>query len=149
MADIVDQATRSRMMSGIQNRDTKIEVAIRKALFARGFRYRIHRPSLAGHPDLFLGKYSAAVFVHGCYWHGHDCPLFRLPGTNTEFWKEKIDGNRRRDVRTVETLLTKGCRVMTVWECAVRGKGPNAAEEVAEQVALWLRSRRTLGEIRG
>ena len=90
LTDIVDPATRSRMMSGIRGRDTKPELRVRKALHARGFRYRVHQTRLPGKPDIVLPCFRAVVLVHGCFWHGHDCPLFRLPGTRTDFWRDKI-----------------------------------------------------------
>lgn len=88
MADIVDKATRSRMMSGIRGKDTKPEIFVRKTLHAQGFRFRLHRKDLPGHPDIVLPKYRAVILVHGCFWHGHEaCHLFRLPKSRTEFWK--------------------------------------------------------------
>ena len=85
MADIVDATTRSRMMSGIRGKNTRIEVMVRKALFARGFRYRLHNPKLPGRPDIVLPKYRAAVFIHGCFWHGHNCRYFKWPETRRSF----------------------------------------------------------------
>lgn len=123
MADIVDAATRSRMMSGIKGKDTKPEMAIRKMLHAAGFRYRLHDKRLPGKPDLVLPKYNTAIFVHGCFWHGHEnCPLFRLPGTRQEFWSDKIGGNVKRDQSNSRALLESGWDVVTVWECAMRGR---------------------------
>ncbi len=86
MPDIVDAQTRSRMMAGIRSTNTRPELAIRKALHAAGFRYRLHPRDVPGKPTWRLPRYRAAVFVHGCFWHGHDCPLFRLPDTRREFW---------------------------------------------------------------
>ncbi len=97
MPDIVAPAVRSRMMAGIRGRNTKPEIFIRKALHARGFRYRLHPRAVPGVPDFTLPRWRAAVFVHGCFWHGHDCPLFRLPGTRPDFWLAKIERNRARD----------------------------------------------------
>ena len=124
MVDIVDTATRSRMMSGIKGKDTKPEMVIRKMLHAAGFRYRLHDKRLSGKPDLVLPKYRTVIFVHGCFWHGHsDCSLFRLPGTRQQFWSEKIGGNVKRDTVHVDTLIQSGWKVGIVWECAVKGKG--------------------------
>lgn len=148
MTDIVDKATRSRMMSGIRNRDTKIEVAVRKAVFARGFRYRLNQDGLPGKPDLVFPRFRAAVFVHGCYWHGHDCKLFRLPGTNRNFWQEKIQGNRIRDMRNAEALSQMGWRIGVVWECALRDKGGAALERVADRLVRWLQGKGETVEIR-
>lgn len=138
MADIVDRATRSRMMSGIRGKDTRIEVAVRKALFVRGFRYRVNDRRLPGKPDMVFPKHHAVVFVHGCYWHGHDCALFRLPSSNREFWETKISANRTRDVRTQQALRDLGWRVAVVWECALRGQGKQGLDEVTHRLEDWL-----------
>ena len=134
-------------MSGIRGRDTRIEVAVRKALFARGFRYRLNERRLPGRPDLVLPRYNAAVFIHGCYWHGHDCGLFRVPSTNREFWQTKIDGNRERDRRNGAALRTAGWRVAVVWECALRGRGEDSVRKVAGDLARWLAGQRGSIEI--
>ena len=102
MVDIVDKATRSRMMSGIRGKDTKPEVLIRKALHGRGLRYRLHASDLPGKPDLVFPRYGAALFIHGCFWHGHDCKYFKLPATRTEFWGGEINDNRDRDGRQLD-----------------------------------------------
>ncbi len=120
MADVVDKATRSRMMSGIRARNTCPEVFLRKGLHALGFRYRIHVKNIPGKPDIVLPKHRALIVVHGCFWHGHDCRYFKLPATRPEFWQSKIDGNRQRDKRDFQNQLTQGWRVLTVWECAIR-----------------------------
>lgn len=121
MADVVDPATRSRMMSGIRGKNTKPELLIRKALHARGFRYRLHC-DLPGKPDICLPKHGAVIFVHGCFWHGHDCHLFKWPKTRPEFWQAKIARNREVDRLAEERLLADGWRVATVWECAIKGR---------------------------
>lgn len=139
MVDVVDQVTRSRMMSGIKGKNTKLEILLRKALHARGIRYRLHDRVLPGRPDLVFQKYHAVAFIHGCYWHGHDCHLFKLPATNTEFWEKKICDNRRRDATSIQLLVDSGWRVLVVWECALRGKVqsenfPNVIDGICE----WL-----------
>ena len=149
MADIVDRATRSRMMAGIRGKNTKPELVVRRALHARGFRYRLHDPKVPGKPDVVLARFRAVVFVHGCFWHGHDCPLFRLPGTRREFWEAKIDRNRARDAEVAQALSERGWRHLTVWECAMRGPGRLPFEELIDTVAGWLRSRGQVLEIRG
>lgn len=149
MVDVVDTATRSRMMSGIRGRDTKIEVAIRKALHARGLRYRTDVRGLAGRPDIVLPRWQAAVLVHGCFWHAHDCGLCRIPATRPDFWREKLEGNAARDARNLATLLDGGWRVATVWECALRGKGPHALIDVADRLATWVRGEDRMIELRG
>ena len=97
MADVVDAATRSRMMAGIRGRDTKIEIAVRKALHARGLRYRTDVRGLPGRPDIVLPRWKAAILVHGCFWHAHDCGLCRIPATRPDFWREKLEGNAARE----------------------------------------------------
>ena len=109
------------MMAGIRGRNTRPELVIRKALHARGFRYRLHVAGLPGKPDIVLPRFRAVIFVHGCFWHGHDCPLFRLPATRSEFWEAKISRNRERDREVLGALKTTGWRCLTVWECAIRG----------------------------
>lgn len=136
-------------MSRIRGRDTGIEMVVRKALFARGFRYRVDDRRLPGRPDMVLRRYNAAVFVHGCYWHGHDCELFRLPSTNATFWQTKIDGNRERDRRNAAALAEAGWRVAVVWECALRGRGENAVLEVTDRLERWLIGQRPIVEILG
>ena len=138
MTDIVDAKTRSRMMSGIGTANTKPEVVVRKLLFAAGFRYRLHRKDLPGKPDIVLPRYEVAVFVHGCFWHCHDCHLFKWPKTNRTFWKTKIAGNRLRDERNVKALRSSGWHVMTVWECAVRSKRPDQLELLATAMSKWI-----------
>ncbi|UXF74467.1 very short patch repair endonuclease [Stenotrophomonas maltophilia] len=109
-------------MSRIRGSNTKLEVLVRKALHARGMRYRLGGAKLPGRPDIVLPKYRTVVFVHGCFWHGHDCPLYRLPKTRPEFWADKIGKNRTRDQRVTSELEAIGWRVLTVWECSLRGK---------------------------
>ncbi|WP_223568807.1 very short patch repair endonuclease [Agrobacterium tumefaciens] len=149
MADIVPAHVRSRMMSGIRGKDTKPELLVRKALHAAGFRYRLHERTLPGKPDMVFPKYSAAVFIHGCFWHGHDCHLFRMPSTRTEFWQAKISGNVARDVRAITLLRETGWRVGTVWECALKGREKLPVDDIAATLAVWLRGETPELEIRG
>ena len=141
MVEVVDAATRSRIMSGI-------ELQIRKGLFALGRRYRLHGRALPGRPDLVFSRWSAVLFVHGCFWHGHDCPLFRLPATRTEFWREKIASTQARDARNVALLRTAGWRVGTVWECALRGRSSPQIASVIGKLDLWLTGSRPHIEVR-
>jgi DNA mismatch endonuclease (patch repair protein) len=108
------------MMSGIKGKNTTPEIIIRKALHAQGFRFRIHTAHLPGKPDLILPKYKAAIFVHGCFWHGHNCSFFKLPKTRTSFWADKISKNKIRDARQTSQLNEAGWRVLIIWECAIR-----------------------------
>jgi DNA mismatch endonuclease (patch repair protein) len=141
MTDIVDSATRSRMMSGIRGRNTKPEILIRSQLHRQGFRFRLHLRDLPGKPDIVLPRYNAVIFVHGCFWHGHDCPLFKLPKTREEFWRNKIERNQANDQKAKESLLAKGWRVGVVWECALRGAKQDI-ELVGHSLAEWLRSKK-------
>lgn len=148
MADIVDVETRKRMMSGIRGKDTKPEWLIRRGLHGSGFRYRLHYRTLPGKPDLVLPRYRAVVFVHGCFWHGHDCPLFKWPKSREEFWRTKIEGNRERDIRSEALLAADGWRVAVVWECALRGRASDPAT-VVHELAMWLKGDLPRMEIRG
>lgn len=115
--DVVDQATRSRMMSGIRGKDTKPELIVRSALHRAGLRFRLHA-KLPGRPDLVLPKYRTVVFVHGCFWHRHEgCRYTTTPASNTEFWREKFVGNVKRDARVKQQLEEQGWRVEVVWSC--------------------------------
>lgn len=126
------------MMSGIRSGNTKPELLLRRMVHKLGFRYRLHDSGIPGKPDLVFPKYHAVLFVHGCFWHGHDCPFFRLPGTRTEFWNDKIRKNRERDIHVQNLLLQSEWRVGTVWECAFRGKTPAVIEGKIKQVISWL-----------
>lgn len=136
-------------MSGIRGRDTGPERLIRGALHRLGFRFRLHAKSVPGRPDLVLPRYGAAVFVHGCFWHGHDCSLFHLPGRRRSFWRAKIGRNAERDAEVAVQLEQQGWRQLTIWECAFRGPGRIGVEETVRRAARWITSRRTRGEIRG
>lgn len=127
-------------MSGIRGKNTKPEMMIRRALHARGFRYRIHCKDLPGNPDLCFPKYRAVVFVHGCFWHGHDCHLFKWPKTRAEFWHAKIGRNRHLDKSSIILLEKAGWRVATVWECALKGRTRLQPEGLTTTLAEWLQS---------
>ena len=142
MSDVVDPVTRSRMMAGIRAKNTTPELLIRRSLHRHGFRFRLHDKRLQGKPDLLLPKYSAVIFVHGCFWHGHGCPVFKWPVTRAEFWRSKIELNRANDNRHVKALRGAGWRVCVIWECSVRKSG---AEVLTARIARWLAGRsRTL-----
>lgn len=149
MPDIVSAATRSRMMAGIRSTDTRPELAIRKALHANGFRYRLHARNVPGRPDMAFPRYRAALFVNGCFWHGHDCHLFRLPGTRTDFWTAKIERNRQRDAKVRQQLLDNAWRTLTIWECAIKGRETLGLPHVVARASAWLRTSHEILEIRG
>ena len=137
------------MMSGIRSKDTRHEVQIRKALHAFGFRYRLHRRDLPGTPDMILPRYRAVIFTHGCFWHGHNCHLFKWPATRPEFWADKIGGNQQRDRRVREALLAMGWRRLVIWECAIKGQHRLDFDALIADVATWIKSDLTEGEIAG
>ncbi|MFW2830394.1 very short patch repair endonuclease [Sphingomonas sp. ID0503] len=117
--DRVAPETRSRNMSRVRNRDTGPEMVVRRALHARGFRYRLHRKELPGRPDVILPRYRVAVLVHGCFWHGHDCARGKRPASNREFWTAKLDRNLERDRRAEAGLRELGWNVWVIWECGL------------------------------
>lgn len=128
--DIHTPEQRSRNMSRIRGRDTRPEMLLRRGLHAAGLRFRLQAKDLPGRPDLVFPRYRAAILVHGCFWHGHDCPMFKAPATRAEFWAAKIAGNRERDAKAHEALRASGWRVLTVWECALRGPARFALPDV-------------------
>lgn len=138
MPDIVDKQTRSRMMAGIQGKNTRPELAVRRGLHALGFRYRLHDSRLPGKPDLVLVRFRTAVFVNGCFWHGHDCHLFKWPSTRAEWWRAKIEKTRLTDEAARSLLLADGWRVADVWECALKGRTRLPLEEMIGLLADWI-----------
>ena len=140
MTDVLTREQRHRNMSRIRGRDTKPEMLVRRGLHAYGFRYRLQVRELPGRPDLTFPRYRAVIFVHGCFWHGHDCPMFTLPSTRREFWETKIAGNRARDERAVASLLESGWRIANVWECSLRGPARLPAGDVINQCRSFLLS---------
>ncbi len=124
--DVFTPEKRSEVMSRIRGRDTRPELALRSMLHRLGYRFTVHGPknqALPGRPDLVLPKYRTVIFVHGCFWHGHEnCPYFRLPKSRRAFWKTKIHGNQKRDLRNETALRHLGWHVVTIWECALRKK---------------------------
>ena len=137
------------MMAGIRGAHTNPEMLLRRGLFAKGFRYRLHMKGLPGKPDLVFPRYEAVLFAHGCFWHGHDCHLFRMPSTRREFWEAKISRNREVDERNETALQNAGWRCGAVWECALKGKSRLPYPDVVDRCSTWLRSRKTSLEIRG
>lgn len=124
-------------MSGIRGQNTKPEMLLRRALHARGFRYRLHEKKLPGKPDLIFAKYGAVVFVHGCFWHRHEgCKYTTTPATREEFWQKKFCDNVARDIRNIDMLRQTSWRVAIVWECEVKAR----LTSIADDVANWLGS---------
>lgn len=121
MSDIHSKETRSYNMSQIRGKDTKPELLVRRFIFANGFRYRLHDKKLPGKPDIVLPKYKIVIFVNGCFWHGHEnCRYFKIPGTRTEWWTNKIVQNKRSDQANCEKLTELGWKVITIFECKLR-----------------------------
>lgn len=149
MADVVPPDVRSRMMAGIRSTNTKPELLLRSGLHRSGFRFRLHDRSLPGKPDMVFPRRRAVLFAHGCFWHGHDCHLFKWPKSREEFWRTKIERNREVDARASETLAAQGWRRAFVWECALKGRTRLPVDDVIDQCASWLRSDRPELEIRG
>jgi DNA mismatch endonuclease, patch repair protein len=124
MTDVFDPAKRSAVMARIKSRDTKPELLLRRLLTSLGARYRLHCKDLPGSPDVAMPGRRLAIFVHGCFWHGHDCPRgSRVPKANRDYWLAKVDRNRARDARNLADLTAAGWRVETVWECQMKDQG--------------------------
>lgn len=118
MTDVFSVEKRSEIMSKIRATNTKPELLVRKYLFARGFRFRIHQKDLPGKPDIVLKKYNTIIFVHGCFWHGHNnCKMFKMPKSNLDYWQPKILANIKNDLKNRKALRKLGWKVLTVWEC--------------------------------
>lgn len=126
MTDVHDIKTRSYNMSQIKGKDTKPEILIRKFLFSKGFRYRLHDKKLPGKPDIVLPKYKTVIFVHGCFWHGHEgCKYFVVPKTRTEWWLNKINGNKVNDIKNIKLLKKSGWKVIQIYECNLKSSKLN------------------------
>lgn len=108
-------------MKAIKSKDTKPEMVIRRLLHHQGYRYRVSPTSLPGRPDIWLAKWNTAIFINGCFWHKHDCRMFRLPATRQDFWRSKLEGNKTRDQEKIKQLIRSGKRVLVIWECTLRG----------------------------
>lgn len=134
-------------MAAIGRKDTAPELILRRALHRRGFRYRLHDRRLPGSPDLTFPKHSAAVFVHGCFWHAHDCSRCKVPTTRAAFWRAKFLRNQARDQRKIAGLIERGWRVLVVWECALPTRDVELLNRTAELVAKWLTGNRKGGKI--
>lgn len=146
MADVVSPAKRSQMMSGIKGKNSVPELLVRKALFGMGYHYRLHRRDLPGTPDIAMSGRKIAIFVHGCFWHAHrGCKYAKTPGTRTEFWAAKLQGNVDRDRRAADKLAEMGWRVLNVWECSTRD--PEAATGLPNALRSWIDTGAAIGEI--
>ena len=121
---------RSSMMSSVKTKNTKPEILVRSILHKSGLHFRLHRKDLPGSPDIVLPKYKTAIFVHGCFWHGHDCPKGRRPASNQEFWDEKLDKNIERDKANYISLQSLGWSVKVIWECSILETTANIINDV-------------------
>jgi DNA mismatch endonuclease (patch repair protein) len=137
-SDPLTPEQRSYNMSRIRGENTGPEVLVRRGLHARGFRYRLHAKALPGRPDISFPARKSIIFVHGCFWHGHNCPASKAPETNKDFWSQKIGRNRERDERVEAQLRDAGWRILKVWECALRGRARKDFGELMDQIAHWL-----------
>lgn len=149
MADVLTSEQRQLNMSRIKGADTKPELLVRKQLFSEGFRYRLHCSELPGKPDIVLPKYRCVVFINGCFWHGHECELFKIPKTRTEFWVEKITKNKQRDTQALEKLQLSDWRICLVWECALKGKRKLQEDEITKMLSEFILSNREHLDISG
>jgi len=136
-------------MAAIKDRHTKPELMVRKALHAAGLRYRLHGKDLPGKPDLIFPRYKAVVFVNGCFWHQHDCHLFRWPKTRQDFWRTKISRNVANDQKAEIALLEAGWRVATVWECALKGRTRPDFTNAMQRLIDWIKAKQQTITIRG
>ena len=133
MPDVLTPQQRHRCMSHIRSVATKSELVVRQWLWTHGYRYRLNVKSVPGKPDIVMRKYRTAVFVDGCFWHGHEgCPKFVMPKTNTDFWRTKIENNRKRDQKNYDILLQNGWQVIVVWQCNLtKDKLENTMQSIA------------------
>lgn len=131
--DVYSKAKRAEIMAKVGGKNTKPELYVRSALHKAGYRFRLHRKDLSGRPDLILPKYRLAVFVHGCFWHGHDCKRAKLPTDNREFWAGKIQRNMSRDRESIKTLQTQGWTVRIIWQCELRPAVERLIDELSER----------------
>ena len=136
MADVHDTATRSFNMSRIRSKDSKPEMTVRKFLFGKSYRYRLHDKKLPGKPDLVLPRYKTVIFVNGCFWHGHEgCKYYVVPKTRTEWWLNKINRNKELDMNNIKELKSKGWKVITIFECDLKdGKDRNTLKNIVNQI---------------
>ncbi len=137
--DVLTPEQRRLVMSRIRGKDTKPEMLMRRGLHGRGLRYRLHGKSIPGKPDIVFPKYRTVVFVHGCFWHGHGCSLFKWPKTRAAFWKNKINRNMERDREALSALKADGWRVLVVWECALKGRQRRDLAEVLDGAEAFIR----------
>lgn len=147
MADVHDRLTRRKNMQAIHNCGTAIEKKLSKILDELEIVYRTQAKDLPGKPDFVIEQYQAIIFVHGCFWHGHKCHLFKVPKTRTEFWMKKINNNIIRDQKVIEDLTAMRWKVLLIWECVLKGHLKKPKVEVSERIEEWLCASTTNSQI--
>lgn len=139
MADVFTPEQRSRIMRQVKSKNTSAEIEVRRIVWRLGFRYRLHRHDLPGVPDLVFPMRKKIIFIHGCFWHGHECARGnRIPKSNHEYWLAKVEKNKARDNANQESLQNKGWTIMIVWECALKNKAT-----LSEEIRHFLLTNRT------
>jgi DNA mismatch endonuclease (patch repair protein) len=143
-ADIWDKTKRSKVMSSIKSKNTKIELTIRKLIYSLGYRYRLHRADLPGKPDIVFKKRQKVIFVHGCFWHQHEnCKISKKPKTNTDYWLPKLEKNKYRDIQNIDSLKHQGWEVMIIWECALKD-----INKLKESIVAFLGDTKTISKVK-
>ncbi len=140
MVDNLSPEIRTKIMSSIKGKNTRPEMIVRKLLFHSGIRFRLHQKGLPGKPDIVLKKYRAVIFVHGCFWHMHNCHIFKMPSTRTDYWKAKLERNIARDEENTRLLIERGWRVLIVRECVLVGKSAFPFNRLEDEIKSWLQS---------
>ncbi|GMU18828.1 MAG: hypothetical protein AMXMBFR12_00200 [Candidatus Babeliales bacterium] len=130
---------RSKMMAAVKNKNTAPEINVRKALYAKGMRYKLHNKKLPGNPDLVFAKYKAVIFINGCFWHKHNCRLVQIPQTNQEFWIDKLNKNAYRDEMNLAKLQEIGWRVKVIWLCVLKNKKTFSSAEQLDDIVQWIK----------
>lgn len=139
--DNLTKSARSKRMSLIRGQNTKPELLVRQLLYKVGYRYRINAKNFPGKPDLLLPKYRTAIFIHGCFWHGHECHIGHIPKSNIKFWQDKITSNKNRDTRRITELNSEGWRVLTIWECSLLGKTKFEPLQMLSRIEAFLEAK--------
>lgn len=147
MSDVHDKSTRSKNMRSIKKENTFIEKRINSILVKLDIPFRIHDKTLPGKPDFVIKKYQAIIFTHGCFWHKHNCYLFKVPQTRTTFWLNKIMSNKQHDINVIGELISLGWKILIIWECVIRGREKMSDQLLSERIEEWLCSYSNNAEI--
>ncbi|WP_183235821.1 DNA mismatch endonuclease Vsr [Bradyrhizobium sp. CIR18] len=149
MVDILTRDERSRRMALVRQKNTVPEIFVRHVLHQLGFRFRLNQTHLPGSPDIVLARWRTVVFVHGCFWHMHDCSLFKLPSTRADWWREKLKANAMRDDKIIHKLLDEHWRTVVVWQCSIKGPGRLDLGVFKHSISEAIRGKALLTELRG